>query len=192
MTKRSGTIVLVALFGGLVSAQAARGDLRPSAHRPALIEVGEPIIVDRSTLRREMERISDLKDHIARNGWPDYAEVQSVVAEDFFGDYEVRVYYLLRQREADFAHVDAAPWVKDFGIKRYEGPIPTETLGRLLTARPLSEPAMYEEPPPPPPPAVVSVVEPAPLPPVDVPAAAPEAPAEAPPAPEAAPEPAVQ
>lgn len=164
MVKRSGSIVLVALVSGLVSGRAALADLHASPHRPSLVEVGEPTMVDRSALRKEMERISDLKIHIARHGWPDYAEVQPVVAEDPFADYEVRVYYLSRQYEVDFANVDAAPWLKDFGIKRYEGPIPTETLGRLLTARPLSSPPVLIEPESPPPPSAAApaaaVVEP--------------------------------
>lgn len=161
MMNRFGVTALAALVGGLVSAGAATADLRPSVHRPALVEVGDPTMVDRSALRKEMERISDLKDHVARHGWPDYAEVQPVVAEDPFDEYEVRIYYILRQREFDFSHVDAAPWVKDFGIKRYEGPIPTETLGRLLTANPLSAPPIIErETPPPPPQASAQAVEP--------------------------------
>lgn len=161
MMKRYGAIAAAALVAGMITAGEAGADLRPSVHRPALVEVGDPIMVDRSALRKEMERISDLKDYIARHGWPDYAEVQAVVAEDPFDEYEVRVYYILRQREFDFAHVDAAPWVKDFGIKRYEGPIPTETLGRLLTAEPLSAaPVVEPESPPPPPSAAAPVAEP--------------------------------
>jgi hypothetical protein len=156
MMKRLGATTLAVAIGGIISAGAAMAELRPSVHRPALVEVGDPTMVDRSALRKEMERISDLKDHVARHGWPDYAEVQPVIAEEPFGDYEVRIYYMLRQREFDFASVDAAPWVKDFGIKRYEGPIPTETLGRLLTAEPLSAPAVIEPETPPPPPAAAA------------------------------------
>jgi hypothetical protein len=161
MMKRLGAITLAAV-GGIIWAGAAVAELRPSVHRPSLIEVGDPTMVDRSALRKEMERISDLKDHVARHGWPDYAEVQPVLAEEPFGEYEVRIYYILRQREFDFANVDAAPWVKDFGIKRYEGPIPTETLGRLLTAEPLDAPPVIVEPeaPPPPPAAAAPAIEP--------------------------------
>ena len=156
MVKRSGSIVLVALFSGLVSGRTALAELHTSVHRPSLVEVGEPTMVDRSALRKEMEHMSDLKLHISRHGWPDYAEVQPVVSEEPFADYEVRVYYLSRQYEADFANVDAAPWLRDFGIKRYEGPIPTETLGRLLTARPLSSPPVLIEPESPPPPSAAA------------------------------------
>lgn len=151
MMKRLGAAALAATIAGMMSAGVAVADLRPSVHRPSLVEVGDPTMVDRSALRKEMERISDLKDHIARHGWPDYAEVQAVEAEDPFGEYEVRIYYIVRQREYDFAWVDAAPWLKDFGIKRYEGPIPTETLGRLLTAEPLDVPVVAEPEAPPPP-----------------------------------------
>jgi hypothetical protein len=161
MMKRLGATMFAAVLGGWMSTGSAWAELRPSLHRPSLVEVGDPTMVDRSALRKEMERISDLKDHISRHGWPDYAEVQPVLGEDPFDDYEVRVYYIMRQRELDFAHVDAAPWVKDFGIRRYEGPIPTETLGRLLTAAPLNAPPVVEpETPPPPPVAAAQVTEP--------------------------------
>lgn len=162
MMKRLGATALAAVVGGMLTVRAAGADLRPSVHRPSLIEVGDPKMVDRSALRKEMELISDLKDHVARHGWPDYAEVQRVLADDPFGEYEVRVYYIETQREVDFTHVDAAPWLKEFGIKRYEGPIPTETLGRLLTAVPLDAPPVVLEPeaPPPPPVAAAPVVEP--------------------------------
>lgn len=160
MMKRLGAAAVAAAIAGVMTTGTATADLRPSVHRPALVEVGDPTMVDRSALRKEMERISDLKDHVARHGWPDYAEVQPVVSEEPFGEYEVRIYYILRQREYDFAHVDAAPWLKDFGIKRYEGPIPTETLGRLLTAEPLDVPPMVEPEAPPPPVAAAPVVEP--------------------------------
>ena len=111
-------------------------------------------MVDRSALRKEMERISDLKDHIALHGWPDYAEVQAVVAEEPFADYEVRVYYMARQCEVRFRPSLCRTLGQDFGIKRYEGPIPTETLGRSVDgasrSTSLADPVEPESPPPPP------------------------------------------
>ena len=46
----------------------------------------------------------------------------------------MRLYYLRRNQEVAYSRVNVSPMIRDFGVRMYEGPIPEETLDRLLTA----------------------------------------------------------
>lgn len=139
--------ILASLTIWILGGGSAVADLRPATNRPEVLEIGEPQLISRAALRREMNRNSDLKEHIERYGWPDYAEIQRTAVQDPLDDYEVRLYYLSRERELAFVHVHVAPAMRDYGIKRYEGPIPDATLARLLTAR-MNEPEPLVQPEP--------------------------------------------
>jgi hypothetical protein len=118
-----------------VAGDPAAGQLRRSATRPALIEIGAPVMIDREALSREMGYNEALREYIRLYGWPDYTEIQETDVYPPYAPYEVRVYYLRRNRELAFGHVFVAPKYHDFGTMKYEGPISPETLGRLLTPR---------------------------------------------------------
>jgi hypothetical protein len=136
------SLAVLILTGG-----SAVADLRPAINRPEVLEIGEPALISRAALKREMDRNSDLKEYVDLYGWPDYAEIQRTAVQDPLDDYEVRLYYLNRERELVFVHVHVAPGMTDYGIKRYEGPIPDATLARILTAR-MSEPEPLLRPEP--------------------------------------------
>ena len=155
MAGQSSKRVLILLIVATVTISGtAFADLRKALGRPEILEIGEPTLISPATLRREADRNSDLKEQIELYGWPDYAEIQRTAVVEPLEDYEVRLYYLSREREVVFVHVFVSPGVVDYGIKRYEGPIPPETLGRLLTAR-MTAPEPVPPPEPLPPPAPV-------------------------------------
>jgi hypothetical protein len=139
MAVRFGVLGLLLAASCIVTVRDARAELRPALTRPDLMEVGDPTLITRETLRREMRRNAELGEYILTYGYPDYAEVQRIQVEEPLADYEVRLYYLDRERELAFARVNVAPTVVSYGIRRFEGPIPAETLGRLLTVRAVEE-----------------------------------------------------
>jgi hypothetical protein len=129
--------VAVFLLGMLAAGQSwAEARLRPAVDRPDIIEVGDPFIVGRDILRREMKRNIALDEYIDLYGWPDYAEVQEIQAHDPWAAYEMRLYYIQRDQYLVFGRVHVAPSVFNFGVKKFEGPINPEALNRLLTAQP--------------------------------------------------------
>lgn len=109
---------------------------RPAPNRPEIVEVGEPILIERAVLAEEMERNVSLRDYIGLYGAPDYAEVQEIEIEEPFAPYEVRLYYLRGNRYLAFGRVNVAPSVYDYGVRKYIGAIDPEELARLLTAKP--------------------------------------------------------
>ncbi len=131
MAARFAVAMVLAL--GVVVGQADAG-LRPSPERPEILEIGDPIGVNREVLRREMDRNGGLRDYIELYGWPDYAEVQEVQVVEPFASYEVRIYYIRRNSYQVFSRVHVGPSIFDYGIRKFEGPISPETLNRLLTA----------------------------------------------------------
>jgi len=148
-------MVVLFLAATVLGAASAKGTmLRPAKERPDIIEVGDPVLVGRSVLEREIRVNTSLRDYIELYGWPDYAEIQEITVLDPWAAYEVRIYYLHRDQYLVFGRVHVAPSVDDYGVRKYDGHIDPDTLDRLLTAAP---PAEVAPPPPvevvPPPPA---------------------------------------
>jgi hypothetical protein len=157
-------VVMISFLAAVVGAGVSRAaELRPSPERPDVIEVGDPVMIGRVTLEHEMRLNVNLADFIEVYGRPDYAEVQEVQVQEPFAPYEVRIYYLRRNRFLAFGRVAVAPSVIDYGIRKYEGPIRPETLDRLLTAAVMPENEVVDvapmAPPPPDPAPQVSAVE---------------------------------
>ncbi len=164
MAARFAVAMVLAL--GVAVGQADAG-LRPSPERPEILEIGDPVSINREVLRREMERNAGLRDYIELYGWPDYAEVQEVQVVEPFASYEVRLYFIRRNSYQVFSRVHVGPSVFDYGIRKFEGPISAETLNRLLTAHaaPVEEevavaPAPVAEAAPMPEPVVAVAAEP--------------------------------
>jgi len=156
MAGRFGLCMLAWLGLTLGTAERAAAEVRQARNRPGIFEVGEPILISREGLRREMDRNNTLREYIDLYGWPDYAEVQQTVVQEPLAPYEVRVYYLQRNQEYAFTRANISPNFTGFGIRKYEGLIAPETVDRLLTAR-----AAMEAQAPPPEPAAAAA-EPAP------------------------------
>src|SRR5438445_13845278 len=80
MTSRRLVILPAALLMMLSTAGSTLGDVRrnTSERRPYIVEVGEPHAISRAALRREASHISQLAEHLALYGYPDYAEIQEV------------------------------------------------------------------------------------------------------------------
>jgi len=147
-------MVVLFLAATVLGAASAKGTmLRPAKERPDIIEVGDPVLVGRNVLEREIRVNTSLRDYIELYGWPDYAEIQEITVLDPWAAYEVRIYYLHRDQYLVFGRVHVAPSVDDYGVLKYDGHIDPDTLDRLLTAAPPAEvePAPVEVAPPPPP-----------------------------------------
>jgi len=161
----AATVCTAAVPGG------TRGDVRRETppNRPYIVEVGEPSEITMPAVEREATRnISDLRESLNVYGLPDYAETQEIEPEWPWQAYEVRLYYLRRNLEADFGHVYLSPAMANFGVLKSRGEIPPakkHLIEVILEAR--------QTPPPAPPPMVGDAAE----------SAAPSAPAAPPPAP---------
>jgi hypothetical protein len=114
----------------------AQAQSHPAVNRPEIIEVGDPILISRSTLAGEMTRNSDLRDWVRLYGPPDYAEVQELEVDPPFAPYEVRLYYVKGNAYLAFGRVHVAPSLYDYGVRKYIGKIDPAELDRLLTAAP--------------------------------------------------------
>jgi hypothetical protein len=135
MMRRIALVVLTA--GSLALALRARADeLRPAVDRPEILEVGDPILINRRLLKLEMTRNVDLRDWVRLYGAPDYAEVQEIQIEPPWAPYEVRLYYLKHDAYLAFGRVNVAPNVYDYGVRKYFGRINPAVVDRLLTAQP--------------------------------------------------------
>lgn len=147
---RSGAMWVVVLamvgFGGVAGAQAQS---RPAVDRPELMEVGDPVLISRKTLAREMTRNTDLRAWVDLYGLPDYAEIQEIEIDPPWAPYEVRLYYIKGNAYLAFGRVHVAPSLYDYGVRKYVGAINPDELDRLLTAQPAvdlaSAPAFYPE-----------------------------------------------
>lgn len=142
MVGRIGLCALAVIGMTIGAVQRTAAEVKEVFNRPGILEVGEPMLISRDGLRREMDRNSALKDYIETYGWPDYAEVQQMVVQEPLAPYEVRVYYLRRNQEFAFVRVNVAPSVVNFGVRKYEGAIAPRTIDRLLTARAVMEAQM--------------------------------------------------
>ena len=132
MTRTTRMVVATLIALMIAVSGSVQAEPRPSLTRPDVFDVGEPMSIDRAGLHRQMLRITELAEFIKKYGWPDYAEIQEVSVKEPFAPYEVRIYYLSREQELAFGHVYVAPDVTHYGIKKYVGRIPAETLTRLL------------------------------------------------------------
>jgi len=122
-------VVLVAAAG---LAQGA-GELRREtpARRPYIVEIGDPRLLTRDQLQREMRINSDLRDYIGYYGYPEAAEIQEIVPDTPWDAYEVRLYYLRRGLEVAFGRAFVGPTVSDFGVLKHLGPITDADRERL-------------------------------------------------------------
>jgi hypothetical protein len=127
MTHKRLFVLATVLLNGMVL-QPAFGDIRRerSERHPSVTEIGEPSSISMATVQREAERISDMRDFIIRNGYPDYAEVQEVSPEWPWESYEVRLYYMHWNIEVDFGRVLFSDAVADLGVEKYQGEIAPE------------------------------------------------------------------
>lgn len=137
--RRGTAIVTVTALIGLGMASGVQAQSRPAVNRPEIMEVGDPLLISRRTLAREMTRNSDLRDWVRLYGAPDYAEVQELELDPPFAPYEVRLYYVKGNKYLAFGRVHVAPSVYDYGVRKYIGPIDPAELDRLLTAVPATD-----------------------------------------------------
>jgi hypothetical protein len=134
MVARLMVVVTLLSSAVLLVCAPAFGEAKPALERPGIVDLDEPVLIDRDSLRREMRLNTNLAEYIDLYGWPDYAEIQEVVLQEPFAPYEVRLYYLKQNNYLAYGRVHIAPTVDDFGVRKFEGPIPAATLNRLLTA----------------------------------------------------------
>jgi hypothetical protein len=144
MTNRLLGVLAAAVFFTSGVAAPARSDvrLRTTERRPYITEVGEPYAISLPTVRREARKISQLHEYLALYGEPDYAEVQEIEPEWPWESYEVRLYYMRRNIETDFGHVFISSAMPNFGVLKYQGPIPPDKrheIEVILQARQLPE-----------------------------------------------------
>ncbi len=163
MTKTTSAVLTVLTTLILAVPLSARGEVRRaiSEDRPTIIEIGQPHEISMAALRRETRLISELGDYLGTYGRPDYAEIQEVAPQWPWEAYEVRLYYMDRNIEADFGHVFVSPAAPYYGMRKFTGPIPPDKrhqIDVILQVRqtPPPAPAVAAAPPPPPAPAVVA------------------------------------
>lgn len=126
---------------GLGGSAPVRAQSHPAVNRPEIRDVGDPILISRRTLAREMTYNSDLRDWVRLYGPPDYAEVQELELDPPFASYEVRLYYIRGNKYLAFGRVHVAPSVYDYGVRKYIGPIDPAEVNRLLSAGPAADEA---------------------------------------------------
>jgi len=130
--------VLVAVTG--VGAQG----LRTPSYRPYITEVGPPHTINRKQLDKETQVNSDLESWIHDYGYPDVAEIQEVVPEYGWSDYEVRIYYLARNQELAFGRIAFFPrqgdpaFVSNYGLVKFQGSVQPENRKRVQYAARIS------------------------------------------------------
>lgn len=156
MMKRTSAVLAVLTTVILAVPLIARGEVRRviSEDRPNIIEIGQPHEISMAALRREARLISELGDYLGTYGRPDYAETQEVAPQWPWESYEVRLYYLDRDIEADFGHVFVSPAAPYFGMRKYAGPIPQDKRHQIevilqVRQTPPPAPVVAAAPPPP-------------------------------------------
>jgi hypothetical protein len=115
--------LLIGTAGGPSFADVRR---ERTERKPSIMEIGEPYSISVATLQREAGKISDMRDFIIRNGYPDYAEVQDVAPAWPWESYEVRLYYMQWNIEVDFGHVLFSDAMADLGVEKFLGEITPE------------------------------------------------------------------
>lgn len=153
MTARRA-VMLVAVALAVAPVREAVADevrLEVPARRPYITEVGAPYSISMAAVEKEAQRISEMKTYLTEYGYPDYAEVQEILPEWPWESYEVRLYYMRRDRQIDFGHVFLSEALPTFGVMKYQGGIPPEKRREIEVVL-----AAREAPAPPP----VSAMEP--------------------------------
>jgi hypothetical protein len=137
LAKRFSFIVAAIVAGaGVAGAQ----DLRTPPYRPYITEVGSPRVIDRARFDREVAVNTDLRSWVQNYGYPDVAEIQTVVPQFGWSDYEVRTYYFDRNQELAFGRVSFFPaqvdegWIQDYGLIKYQGALQPENRQRVQYA----------------------------------------------------------
>ena len=128
MTQKGLLVLTIAALLSIFESRATFGDVRreQTARRPYIVEVGQPYAINAHRLQYEIEHISELNEYVTDYGYPDYAEIQETSPEWPWEAYEVRLYYLQPNREADFSPVILSPAAPDFGVLRFRGEITAE------------------------------------------------------------------
>lgn len=134
MVARLMVVVTVLSGVALFACAPAFAGSNEALERPGIVDLDAATLIDRDALGREMRLNTELSRYIDLYGWPDYAEIQEVELQEPFAPYEVRLYYLKQNHYLAYGRVYIAPSVNDFGMRKFEGPIPPATLNRLLTA----------------------------------------------------------
>lgn len=118
--------LIAALLLATFSINTAGAEVRRErpTRRPYIIEIGEPYSITNTTLRAEASKNSELRDYLNLHGRPDFAEIQEVAPDWPWETYEVRVYYLRRNVQADFGTVPFSPAAPSFGVMKFQGGIP--------------------------------------------------------------------
>lgn len=133
-------ILLGAAASGTASADVRRE--RP-ARRPYITEVGYPYAINARRLQYEIAHLSELHGYVQDYGYPDYAEIQEISPDWPWVQYEVRLYYLRFNLEADFGAVLISSAMPDFGVLKFRGDITPEKRHEIeLVLRSREKPAM--------------------------------------------------
>lgn len=125
MTRKGLLILATVILLGSAQSGAASADVRRvrPARRPYIIEVGYPYAINARRLQYEITHLSELRGYIEDYGYPDYAEIQEISPEWPWVPYEVRLYYLQPNLEADFSPVALSPAMPNFGLLKFRGEI---------------------------------------------------------------------
>jgi hypothetical protein len=128
MASRRSAVLTATLLLTLAGAGAAFGDVRreTTERRPYIVEIGDPYAISPATLRREAQAISALREHLELYGYPDYAEIQEILPDWPWTAYEVRLFYMRRNLEADYGHVNMSSAAQNFGLLKFVGDIPAD------------------------------------------------------------------
>ena len=109
---------------GVPLAQQVR--LEVPERRPYIVEVGAPYSISMAAVEKQSLRISEMKTYLDQYGYPDYAEVQEIQPVWPWDSYEVRLYYMRRDLQADFGHVFLSEALPTFGVMKFMGSIPPD------------------------------------------------------------------
>jgi len=128
MARRGLLVVVTAIALGAAAAQTSSADVRRGrqARRPYIVEIGYPYAISARRLDYEIAHLSELQGYVQSFGYPNYAEIQEISPEWPWEPYEVRLYYLRSNLEADFSPVMLSPALPDFGVLKFRGDITPE------------------------------------------------------------------
>ena len=103
---------------------AGRPECQPNTReRPYVCDVGEPRPLSTRSLERVLASNGAVRQTVQRIGMPDWAEIQKVVTDAPWTNYEIRLYYRDYNRMYSFgrAFILDSPAV---ALLRYQGPLP--------------------------------------------------------------------
>lgn len=121
-------IVATMILVGATGIRPSSADVRRerTARRPYIVEVGYPYAINARRLDFEIAHLNELQDFVRDFGFPDYAEIQEISPEWPWVPYEVRLYYLGSNLEADFGPVTLNPDLPNFGMLKFRGDMTPE------------------------------------------------------------------